>query len=255
MAIRYEEPEDHVEADVEEDVTVDVGVESVEVGYVETPFGPSTVIAALDQIENLVELARAVPLSANIVLNKAEIIDLVAQAKNALPDDLVAANAVVTDADAVLIRADSAAEAAVAEASAKASTMLEEARNKADTMVTEAKDEALRTVERGREEAHMTEKRATEEAERQLMEAREQVKQMVSEDNVTQLAEHRAREIMAATNEEAASLREGADRYVAQSLGKLASTLAHLQKTTDAGLQKVNRRQKQAEEAANIELD
>ena len=78
----------------------------------ETVYGPSTVIAALDQIEDLVESSRTVPLSASIMVNKAEILDLLDQAREALPEDLVAADAVVADADAVLGRADSAAESA-----------------------------------------------------------------------------------------------------------------------------------------------
>ena len=76
----------------------------------ETVYGPSTVIAALDQIEDLVESSRAFPLSASIMINKAEILDLLDQAREALPEDLVAADAVVADADAVLGRADSAAD-------------------------------------------------------------------------------------------------------------------------------------------------
>ena len=46
----------------------------------ETVYGPSTVIAALDQIEDLVESSRSVPLSACIMINKAEILDLLDQA-------------------------------------------------------------------------------------------------------------------------------------------------------------------------------
>ena len=61
----------------------------------ETVYGPSTVIAALDQIEDLVESSRSVPLSACIMINKAEILDLLDQAREALPEDLVAADAVV----------------------------------------------------------------------------------------------------------------------------------------------------------------
>ena len=57
----------------------------------ETVYGPSTVIAALDQIEDLVESSRAFPLSASIMINKAEILDLLDQAREALPEDLVAA--------------------------------------------------------------------------------------------------------------------------------------------------------------------
>ena len=93
----------------------------------ETVYGPSTVIAALDQIEDLVESSRSVPLSACIMINKAEILDLLDQAREALPEDLVAADAVVADADAVLGRADSAAETRIAEANSRASSNLDQA--------------------------------------------------------------------------------------------------------------------------------
>ena len=63
----------------------------------ETVYGPSTVIAALDQIEDLVESSRSVPLSASIMINKAELLDLLDQARQALPEDLVAADAGVME--------------------------------------------------------------------------------------------------------------------------------------------------------------
>ena len=249
MPQRYEET-DSSDDEVAVSATVE---ESIQVEYSEQPFGPSTVIAALDQIENLVDLARAVPLSANVVLNKAEILDLVRQAKEALPDDLVAANAVVSDADAVLIRADSAAEAAVAEAGAKATSVLDDARAKADTVLAEAQDEANRTVARANEEAQRTGQRASQEAERMLTEARDQMEAMVSADNVTQIARQRAQEMVAEAKAETTKLREGANEYVISTLGHVSGVLGDLQRRTEAGLKKVTRQERT--EAANIELD
>ncbi len=249
MPQRYQET-DSSDDEVAVSATVE---ESIQVEYSEQPFGPSTVIAALDQIENLVDLARAVPLSANVVLNKAEILDLVRQAKEALPDDLVAANAVVSDADAVLIRADSAAEAAVAEAGAKATSVLDDARAKADTVLAEAQDEANRTVARANEEAQRTGQRASQEAERMLTEARDQMEAMVSADNVTQIARQRAQEMVAEAKAETTKLREGANEYVISTLGHVSGVLGDLQRRTEAGLKKVTRQERT--EAANIELD
>ena len=249
MPQRYEET-DSSDDEVAVSATVE---ESIQVEYSEQPFGPSTVIAALDQIENLVDLARAVPLSANVVLNKAEILDLVRQAKEALPDDLVAANAVVSDADAVLIRADSAAEAAVAEAGGKATSVLDDARAKADTVLAEAQDEANRTVARANEEAQRTGQRASQEAERMLTEARDQMEAMVSADNVTQIARQRAQEMVAEAKAETTKLREGANEYVISTLGHVSGVLGDLQRRTEAGLKKVTRQERT--EAANIELD
>ena len=110
----------------------------------ETVYGPSTVIAALDQIEDLVESSRTVPLSASIMVNKAELLDLLDQAREALPEDLVAADAVVADADAVLGRADSAAETRIAEANSRASSTLDQANERAAQILADAEEEAER---------------------------------------------------------------------------------------------------------------
>ena len=198
-------------------------------------YGPSTVIAALDQIEDLVESARSIPLSASIMVNKAEILDLLDQAREALPEDLVAADAVVADADAVLVRADSAAEQAIAEANTRASSTLEAANTKADQIVSSAREEAERTTSRADAEAEATLAQARADAEAALADAQAQADRLVSTENIVRMAEDRAREIVADARREEANLREGADDYVAQSLGELAGLIADLQRRTDAG--------------------
>ncbi len=217
-------------------------------------YGPSTVIAALDQIELLVEGARAVPLSANIVLNKAEILDLVGQAREALPEDLVAADAVVADADAVLNRADNVAEAAVAEATAKSRTLLDEARDKADTVLAETADEAARKVERANEEAQQTRTRAQQEAEAILDDARAQVERMVSTDHITEMAQQHGIDIVQKAKREAAALRKGAQDYVSNSLGQTATLLEELLRRTEGGIKALADRE-EVDEPANIDLD
>ena len=198
-------------------------------------YGPSTVIAALDQIEDLVESARSIPLSASIMVNKAEILDLLDQAREALPEDLVAADAVVADADAVLVRADSAAEQAIAEANTRASSTLEAAKTKADQIVSAAREEAERTTSRADAEAEATLAQARADAEATLADAQAQADRLVSTENIVRMAEDRAREIVADARREEANLREGADDYVAQSLGELAGLISDLQRRTDAG--------------------
>ncbi len=200
-----------------------------------TVYGPSTVIAALDQIEALVEAARAVPLSASIMLNRAEILDLLDQAREALPEDLVAADAVVADADAVLGRADSAAESTIAEANSRAQSTLDQAEEKAAHIVKTANEKAERTVAQANEEAEATVNQARSEAESILVDANAQAKRLVSTENITRMAEDRGREIVSEARKQEAALREGADDYVANSLGELAGLLSDLQRRTDAG--------------------
>lgn len=221
---------------------------------VDPTYGPSTVIAALDQIEVLVEGARAVPLSANVVLNRAEILDLVNQARDALPDDLVAADAVVADADAVLSRADDVAEAALAEAAVKSRTLLDDARAKADTVLSEAADEAQRKVERANEEAANIKTRATAEVEAMFADAHAQVDRLVSSDHITEIAQQRAHDLVMKARREAEELRHGAQHYVSESLTQTSSLLQDLLRRTDAGIRALADRG-EVDEAANIDLD
>lgn len=235
--------------------SVEVVDEVAEVSYSgDSTYGPSVVIAALDQIQILVEEARSVPLSANIMLNKAEILDLVSQAREALPDDLVTADAVVADADAVLNRADNVAEAAVTEAAVKSRTLLDDAREKADTVLAEASDEAQRRVERAKEEAEETTARAQAEAEALVANASAQADHLVAAENISALADKRARELVAQAKAQAVELRGGADRYVSSSLEQTADLLQELLRRTEAGLRAVSGRA-EGNETTNINLD
>ena len=194
----------------------------------ETVYGPSTVIAALDQIEDLVESSRTVPLSASIMINKAELLDLLDQAREALPEDLVAA-------DAVVGRADSAAETRIAEANSRASSTLDQANERAAQIIADAEEEAERTRSRADDEATALVSQARSDAEATIADANAQAARIVSTENIVRMAEDRAREIVSEAKRSAASLREGADDYVANSLDELAQLISDLARRTDAG--------------------
>ena len=185
----------------------------------QTVYGPSTVIAALDRIEDLLEAARAVPLSASVMVNRAEVLDLLDQAREALPDDLKAADAVVADADAVLVRADSAAETTIAEANARARSTIDEAREKADQLVAEAEEHAQKTREKAEEDVKRVREQAEADAENTLADANAQAERLVSGENIKQMAEERAREIVTQARAAEKQMRTGADEYAASSLG------------------------------------
>ena len=189
-----------------------------------------------------------------IVLNKAEILALVSQSRDALPDDLVAADAVVADADAVLGRADDVAEAAVAEASLRARTLLDDARAKADAVLAEAVDEAERKVSRANEDAATVKARAAAEAEAMLADANAQVDRLVAADNITEIAQQRARDLVMQAKREASGLRQGAESYVANSLEQTSNLLSDLLRRTEAGIRALSDRG-EVDEAANINLD
>jgi vacuolar-type H+-ATPase subunit H len=112
---------------------------------------PLDVEAKLHQLERLVAEAKAVPLSASIMLNRAEVDGLVADVRDALPDELTQARWVVKERDEILERAQTDAE-----------RLLEDARTEADRLVSQ--QEVVRAADR--------------KAEQVVEDAREQARQM-----------------------------------------------------------------------------
>ncbi len=111
----------------------------------------------LDEITDLVETARAMPMSASCVVNRAEVLALLDQLRSGLPPALAQASAVLAERDTVVaeahvqaerIRAEAEQERArrlsqheiVLEAQAEAARLTDEARYQADAMRMEVED-------------------------------------------------------------------------------------------------------------------
>jgi cell division septum initiation protein DivIVA len=112
---------------------------------------PVDVEAKLHQLERLVGEAKTMPLSASIMVNRAEIEGLVADIRDALPDELTQARWVVKERDEILVRAES-----------DGARLVEDAVAERDRLVTE--QEVMRAAER--------------ESARMLDEAREHARQI-----------------------------------------------------------------------------
>ncbi|MFP4149652.1 MAG: hypothetical protein ACLFUG_08630 [Nitriliruptoraceae bacterium] len=109
---------------------------------------PPDVEAKLHQLERLLGEAKAVPLSASVMVNRAEIDGLVADLREALPDELTQARWVVTERDGILERAQTDADQIVADARAEQDRLVSE-----QEVVRVATEEADRIVATAREHA------------------------------------------------------------------------------------------------------
>lgn len=83
--------------------------------------GVEAVLAAL---ERAIEQARAMPMSSSVLVNRAEVLDLVAQIREALPTQLADADHVLAGADGVLVRARAEAEQLLAGARRRAEELV-----------------------------------------------------------------------------------------------------------------------------------
>ena len=116
-----------------------------------------SLVAILDELADLVASARSMPMSASVLVNRAEALELIESAKSVLPAQITRAQGVVADADAVLGRARLeasdlverakeraeelvSAESVVSQAKVRAEEIVAEAQAAADTLSREADD-------------------------------------------------------------------------------------------------------------------
>lgn len=65
-----------------------------------------SVIAILDELTDLVTTARAVPMSASAMINRSQVLDLLSEARDILPEQIVEADGLLANADSVTNRAE-----------------------------------------------------------------------------------------------------------------------------------------------------
>ncbi len=109
---------------------------------------PLDVEAKLTQLEQLMSEAKAVPLSASIMLNKAEVEGLLTELRKVLPDEIKAARWVAKERDDLIAQAESEANRIVEEAEAQRANLIaktevvQAANREADRIVSEAQEQA-----------------------------------------------------------------------------------------------------------------
>jgi vacuolar-type H+-ATPase subunit H len=104
-------------------------------------------IERIDELQVLVEEAKSVPLSTSAVINRDEFLELLAQLKQEVPDEIRQARWMARDRDELLARARNEAERIVAEAREQRDRLLSRTE-----IVHAAEREAQRILERAREE-------------------------------------------------------------------------------------------------------
>ena len=117
----------------------------------------------LEALAAAVEQARAMPMSSSVLVNRAELLDLVDQARAALPAQLTRADALLADADAARADARSEAEAILARAREQADRLVE-----AEAITVEARDRAAQLLADAQEQADALRRDADDYCDRRL---------------------------------------------------------------------------------------
>jgi hypothetical protein len=106
------------------------------------------VAARLQQLEDTIREARSMPLSASAILNRDELLEMVAALREAFPEELREARWVMKDRDELLAKAHRDAEGVIERARTEQSRMMAR-----ETIVQEAQEEAERILADAREQA------------------------------------------------------------------------------------------------------
>ncbi|MPV36228.1 hypothetical protein [Georgenia subflava] len=100
-----------------------------------------SLISILDELTSIVTAARAMPMSASVLVNRAEALDLLDAARAVVPEEIQTADDIVADADAMLERARHRADKVVEDARARAEELVA-----SETVVTLANERAEQIV-------------------------------------------------------------------------------------------------------------
>ena len=216
-------------------------------------YSRSEVIDILDQIAATLGEARAVPFSANVIVNQAEILELIENAREALPHDVVKADEIVGKAHVVLDKADDEAEQVMA----NADTYAEQKRSEADTYSSKTRSEADAYVNQAHADADADAKQRAAAAKQQadeivakakaqgrqiLEEAHAHAKELVKNETVYREAVTRAEGILAKAREDGNRMTDDTNRYVAEQLAKLEEAASAIAKQARSGRDQMGRR-------------
>jgi cell division septum initiation protein DivIVA len=104
--------------------------------------------ARLDQLEELVREAKSMPLSSSVLVNREEVLELIAEMKEALPEEIKRARWIVRDREELLAKAREEGERTVEQAHeeqlrmARKEEIVARATTEADRVVSEAEERA-----------------------------------------------------------------------------------------------------------------
>ncbi|MDO5029318.1 MAG: DivIVA domain-containing protein [Corynebacterium sp.] len=205
------------------------------------------VFESLDELVQILEEAHGVPLSANCMVPRQRVLELLDELRDAFPTELDDAqdvldqrDEILNDADArannTITTADDEARRIVDEAEARANHTIEDANAHAAGTVAAAEDDARRIRDNAQHEYETVVDRASAEAdrlvtagnesyERSVAEGREEQARLVSESTVVREANEESRRLLADAHADSSRLREECDRYVDSKLAEFETTL------------------------------
>ena len=168
----------------------------------------------LDDLVDLIDGARGVPLSDSCVVNRTIALELLEAVRALMPASLRDAATIIADRDDVLEDASREAESRIAAAQDDSDTIVARAENEAAAMLSQTRAEVEQMLAQGQSDAARTVDLARAEAER-----------LVAADTIRLEAERQAKGLRQQAESDASRVRAEADIYVDKRLANLEDTL------------------------------
>lgn len=201
----------------------------------------------MDDLQQMVEQAYGVPMTANCMVPRREVLDILDEMRNAIPVELDDAQDVLDHRDNIIVDAQQQSDSMIADAEAERDAILADATARADEILQDAQDRATATVAQAEAEAdHLVSDarreyeqvtgRAEAEAERLITSGNEsyqrsvdegiaEQQRLVSESEVVRNAEAEAHRIVESAHADSDRLRTECDRYVDSTLSEFENSL------------------------------
>lgn len=210
----------------------------------------------MDDLQQMVEQARSMPMTANCIVPRREVLEILDEMRSAIPAEMDDAQDVLDHRDAIIGDAQDHADMLIADAEAdrdaivggaqrQAEDIVNDAAARADATISAAESKADSLVDSARREYDAVTSRAAAEAERLIADGNDSYNRsveeglaeqarLISESEVVRKAEAEARRIIESAHADSDRLRTECDRYV-------DSTLAEFENTLNSALRVVHR--------------
>jgi len=197
--------------------------------------GAFQVLAALQELAELVQAARGVPMSTSCVLPRGHVLDLIETVRDALPAELPGAQAVLDSREDLLARAQERLAAATRRGEAEGERLVSAAREQAAGVLRSAQDRGSQQVGAAQAQAERILAAAHAEAETAVAAARHEATRLVEASEVHRAAAAEAERILAEARSEARQMAADVEEYVDRRLASLTELLTRTMRQVDMG--------------------
>ncbi len=199
-------------------------------------------LAALDELAELVETARGVPMSASCVVPRGHVLDLVEDVRDALPPELEDAQGVLDKREDLLARAEEEFARAVEQGEVERERLVGAAREQAADVLRSAQEHAGQQVAAAQAQAERILAAARAEAETTVAAARHEAARLMDSSEVHRTATMEAARVTEQARAEARQMAADVEEYVDSRLASFTELLTRTMRQIDMGRQTLHER-------------